>query len=148
MGKNELMWFLDFLNIPKNELIKDKRMDLRIKIQKSVYLLNYLGNSPFNNYNFSMYVRGPYCKDLADDYYSLEGITPSKIDINEKLVWWYSNNNTEWLEVSSTILSITKRNPDCKSDEIYEILKISKSWVSKDLFDKITKQLKENNILR
>jgi Uncharacterized conserved protein len=45
----------------------------RLKVQKAVLLLKYLGVSPFDRYEFGLYVRGPYSPVLALDYYNNTG---------------------------------------------------------------------------
>ncbi len=81
--------------------------DKRLKTQKIVYLIEKTTGD--FNYNFSLYLRGPYSSALAGDYYSLasENNIPSKEgnlkketrEIAKKL----NEKDNIWLEIASTI---------------------------------------------
>lgn len=59
----------------------NKNFDNRLKIQKIVYLLKkYVGDTSYFNYNYNLYVRGPYSKELADAYYAIRDRDLSDVD--------------------------------------------------------------------
>jgi uncharacterized protein YwgA len=102
-----------FIYLLKNEIGFDfniNEFDDRIKLQKYVFISKYFGYD--HDYNFNIYLRGPYSSDLAEDYYNIsdnknnEEIIPD-LDIDtksfKKLV---DDKQIEWLESATTMLSI------------------------------------------
>ncbi|MEM2219749.1 MAG: hypothetical protein QXU50_06520 [Candidatus Korarchaeum sp.] len=62
-----LSFVLKELRIPAANLLEN--FDSRLRIQKVIYLLKTAGY-PFE-YDFKLYMRGPYSTELADDYMEL-----------------------------------------------------------------------------
>jgi uncharacterized protein YwgA len=85
----------------------NSNFDKRLRIQKIVYLIEELTKD--FNYNFSLYLRGPYSPDLAKEYYSLinEDIKPLKENYLKKETINIAKNldarENLWLEIASTI---------------------------------------------
>jgi len=146
--KEKIAWLIDLLGVPLNKLVSPESIDERLKVQKAVFLLRHLGFAPFKDYEFGTYLRGPYSPTLAEDYYRLEGVRPIPVDLGEKkdLLMWFIGHPTEWLEVSSSIISITERYPTISDREIYETLLISKPWVKEEEFRNIIKDLKSRGL--
>ncbi|MGC9069669.1 MAG: hypothetical protein ACP5IZ_11995, partial [Thermoprotei archaeon] len=91
--KAKLLNLLRVLNIKASQIKPESNnewlinnFDIRLKIQKIVYLLKYITKE--FNYDFSLYLRGPYSPELAKDYFS---ITDENIYGNPKQV--LSNNS-------------------------------------------------------
>ncbi|MGB9762639.1 MAG: hypothetical protein ACPLW7_01275 [Minisyncoccia bacterium] len=119
--KAKLLNLLRVLNIKASQIKPESNnewlinnFDIRLKIQKIVYLLKYITKE--FNYDFSLYLRGPYSPELAKDYFS---ITDENIYGNPKQV--LSNNSINivndlkskdniWLEVASTIILMYSYN--------------------------------------
>ncbi len=91
------------------------RFDHRLRLQKLVYLAKVLG-VPRINYEFNLYLRGPYSPNLADDYYRL-----SRDDFDENIVRFFLNNSAfkklanlthgkdgTWLEIATTLIELKK----------------------------------------
>lgn len=125
----------------------------RLKVQKAVLLLKYLGVSPFDRYEFGLYVRGPYSPVLALDYYNNTGDAgriggelgiPS--EALEK-VKWFVGHDERWLEVASSILYIKMRYPDIASEEILSTLRLSKPWITEQMFKRIMHELSEKALI-
>jgi len=98
----------------------------RLRIQKSVYLLEALGVKEMKNYGFSYYVRGPYSPSLAKDYYALEekSIAPRRIAIPTRsmnVVKECVDRGDAFLEAVSTLHSIATLRNSNRRDVVVEI---------------------------
>lgn len=81
--------------------------DNRLRLQKVVFLIEH--NTKDFNYPFSLYLRGPYSKELAKDYYSMteDSYLESEQPLSEeakKLATILSEKDNIWLEIASTIV--------------------------------------------
>jgi len=92
------------------------KFDHRLKLQKLVYLAKVIG-VPRLEYNFSLYLRGPYSSELADDYYHLTkdfevSEKEVKVFINDpafkKFVSIVEGKDSLWLEIASTLIELRK----------------------------------------
>jgi uncharacterized protein YwgA len=54
-----------------------------LRVQKAVFLLKHLSIKPFTDYEFDMYLRGPYSPSLAEDYYGLKGVEPTPVNLDD-----------------------------------------------------------------
>ena len=96
----------------------------RLRIQKAVYLLNCLGDPNTKNYNFNLYVRGPYSPDLARAYYNITIDTVSKVpaafiqDHRLRPVCEAVKRGNNFLEAASTLHLIARKNPGKPKDSI------------------------------
>lgn len=153
MGKEELSKFIKALE--KKGLLKFdiKNFDTRFKIQKYVFLAMPLG---FNlKYDYSLYLKGPYSTDLANDYYAIDPKKDFKVDstvydnIVEKLFHFTSNKDSEWLEIAATMLSLSqnyvkKYSKNYNKSELIEHTIFIKPWAKREETNKIYETLKEN----
>lgn len=96
------------LGMSADSILRD--FGARLRIQKVAYLIQAMGLAGLN-YDFNMYYRGPYSKDLADDYmrlaklgdYAIETLAEkASFDVPRPLV----DADTETLEAASTIYMI------------------------------------------
>ena len=105
----------------------------RLKLQKIIYLLQ--ANRIYLGYNFNRYIYGPYCPDLAKDGFNIEdqfsqvqkvGFEDSKLEEKFKEFIKYIDkykDNTEWLEISSSIHLFKRLYPkDNKKETINRIV--------------------------
>ncbi|MGC8618833.1 MAG: hypothetical protein ACP5UZ_08930 [Thermoplasmata archaeon] len=84
--------------------------DKRLRLQKMVYLIQH--ETKEFNYDFSLYLRGPYSRDLAREYYNLtnkyseseEPLGPRSRELAAEL----SKRDNLWLEIASTIVMFSK----------------------------------------
>ena len=150
LGKAELAWLVKSLGMSKRDLVKPASFSERLKIQKAVSLLKHLGVEPFKGYTFGRYLRGPYAPELANDYYHLRGVKPTRVDLGENVetVKWFTSHSMTWLEVASSIISIKEQYPRMKEVEIYSLLLLSKPWVTRSQFKEIVGELKEKDLPR
>ena len=84
----------------------------RLMLQKYVFIASRLGLNL--GYEFSLYIRGPYSRDLAYDYYHLpeEGEElPESFKVDEFLSL-VEGRDSEWLEVAATVLMIWEHTKD------------------------------------
>jgi len=105
---------LDFNHILSNS---NEGFETRFKIQKYVFLAERFGLD--NQYRYTMYRYGPYSSNLADDYYSLgENMelfqTQSEEPLSEtfdreNFISLVNDKNTDWLEISSTLIDQNRR---------------------------------------
>ena len=91
------------------EEIMYDNFEKRLKIQKIVFILEY--KTKVFDYEFSLYLRGPYSPGLAKDYYNitdsdLASITNDKIldDNVIKLALSLNEKDPIWIEIASTII--------------------------------------------
>lgn len=119
-----------------------KNFDNRLKIQKLVYILKkYFGDTNYFGYNYNLYLRGPYSKDLAEAYYVigdedisaadssdlpanvlkmidvLKGIDPFKLEIMATLLFLKENNSLEDALYLTTKLKRDRLEANSKNDE-------------------------------
>jgi uncharacterized protein YwgA len=95
----------------------DENFNNRLKLQKYVFLAKYYGLDMGYNYNYNMYLRGPYSRGLAQDYYTLaknpEMLTQTTdINISNRFFESGANRDIDWLEVASTLLSLNRTFKD------------------------------------
>jgi len=88
----------------------------RFRAQKGIYLLKHLGY-PVGNYSFSLYLNGPYCPELANEYYNFRtgaSFSPSldfKIDPKHlRLIREAFSKEDEFLETIVTLHWIQMTN--------------------------------------
>ncbi|MEM1689632.1 MAG: hypothetical protein QXX33_01205 [Candidatus Hadarchaeales archaeon] len=128
----------------------DEGFEHRLKIQKAVFLLKHFGVKPFTSYDFNLYLHGPYSPKLAEDYYNISETTkPAEVrldDDKKKLLYWFIDHDCRWLEVATSIISLNERYGKLSNDEIYSILRVSKSWLEKAEFEKIKRELEEHGL--
>ena len=138
-----LAWLLRYAGIDTRELMK--RFTTRVRVQKLVYLLRDIVPE-FRGYDFSLYIRGPYSPELADDYYRIihEGMDIDRlansykppreaVELLRKLV---DIEDIRMLELAATILDIYKaytRNPvvELTQERLIRHLKIIKPWTKR-----------------
>ncbi len=90
--------------------------DERLKLQKLVYLLQSCG--VYLGYDFSWYLRGPYCSLLAHNAFSLENYDqiPDDIELKksddkknfEKFLKFINNKNIDDLEIAASLHYLKK----------------------------------------
>jgi uncharacterized protein YwgA len=86
--------------------------DSRLKLQKYVFLARKFGLDL--GYKFSMYIRGPYSPDLAQDYYNLPergADIPDSFD-RKGFLELVKGKDRAWLEAAATILMIYEDTSD------------------------------------
>lgn len=150
MALAELAWLNRLLGIPADKLAEPGSFEYRLKVQKAVFLLRHLGMKPFTNYNFNLYLSGPYSPDLATDYYELKGVGPASVNLGDtevKLLKWFTSHPMDWLEVASSILSIKESYPTIGDEEVYSVLHLSKPWVTETSFKRIMGELRKKALL-
>ena len=102
-----------------NRSLDKNRSDDRLLIQRGCYILNSWGYGP--SYRYSLYIRGPYSSELADDYYDMRGLgnytnIPDEAIRNLSAIM---NKGIGFTEAYATVLMIKKDNPNRTNDEIY-----------------------------
>jgi len=113
--------------------------DSRLKLQKYVFLARKFGLDL--GYKFSMYIRGPYSPDLAQDYYNLPergADIPDSFD-RKGFLELVKGKDGAWLEAAATILMIYEDT----SDLSWAIERTSglKPWISKGRIEEIARDL-------
>jgi len=148
LGLGELAWLVRLLGLSVEELLDPNSFENRLKVQKAVFFLRHLGVKPYTDYEFNMYLRGPYSPTLAQDYYRLKDVEPTPVDLGDKadLLKWFISHSLDWLEVASSILSIRETYKNIDDKETYELIKFSKPWVEKTFFDDVIKELKVKGV--
>lgn len=96
-----------------------EKFEDRIRLQKYVFLLRKFGIDL--GYNFDLYVRGPYSRDLSMDYYSLPD-AKEEIEIPEEFVNLVRDKDIRWLELSTSLIKVRERYPKISDEEVIEIV--------------------------
>jgi uncharacterized protein YwgA len=115
MGMVELKAFVEFLKERFGFVFDVNRFDHRIRLQKYVFIANFLGWD--HNYPYNIYIRGPYSHELAKDYYNLQSVSVrdetglAEFD-KESFAFIIDGKNIQWLEVATTMLSLYSNNKD------------------------------------
>ncbi len=122
----------------------------RLKLQKYVYIAGFFGFR--HGYKYSMYIRGPYSVELADDYYELSRrgtVVEKEIEFDkENFIDFVKNKDGTWLEIAATALSIMDRYKYMASGEELEDIIINlteriKPFASKRSIKKILTTFRE-----
>jgi uncharacterized protein YwgA len=103
--------------------------DNRLKVQKFVYLLQEWGLNL--GYRFSLYLRGPYCTEVAKDAFQMPDSRAVPLQMfaeagvekrfNEFLsVFAPHKNSVDWLEVASSILIFKRLYTGQSKEQIVE----------------------------
>ncbi len=115
-----LAGFLKRMGFERKKIIKGSISD-RIRAQKLVYFGKALG-LPLN-YDFNLYVYGPYSSVLSNDYFGMgeEVWTNGSIEIPEDISMTLNQLKKQdelFLEIAATLHSIKTANPDASEDDI------------------------------
>lgn len=101
----------------------------RLRIQKSIYLLKALRYGPVSKYSFGSYVRGPYSRQLANDYYAIPPNAVSKTapaDVPTGYlgpVVYAVGKGNDFLEAAATLHIYSIRNRTQKKPEVLAYVK-------------------------
>ncbi len=150
--RSHLVWLIDKHGIGKRDL--KGSFDARLRLQKTSYLLKHLGIPPFKDYDFNLYLRGPYSPSLSHEYYNLEGIAPSSIELSESnldLLRWFTSKSSRDMEIATSILLINEfgiRGGKLSDSDVYSILIVSKPWITIPMFKKTTDELREQGLIK
>jgi uncharacterized protein YwgA len=95
----------------ENVIRFNRNFDNRLRIQKIVFLIEK--KTKEFQYPYSLYLRGPYSKELAKEYYSLNTDSYSESDEpmseeSKKLANILSEKDNTWLEIASTIVMFSE----------------------------------------
>ena len=99
----------------------------RLRIQKSVFLLKAQSHTLSSSYRFNLYVRGPYSRDLARDYYEIIELDPEPRPVvvpDEMLsvVREAMDGGDAFLEAVASVLSIHETNsPEADREMVIRI---------------------------
>lgn len=113
-----LRYLLDTLHEETGLSFDPTRFENRLRIQKTLYLLSQLGDSPADQLKFNAYVRGPYSPALARLYYgkqTWDTIPPQAWEPNPislKTLTKAIKRGTPFLEALATLHSLAEKNPD------------------------------------
>ena len=108
----ELSSFLEFLRNDMGFEFDVTRFGHRFRLQKFVFFAKSFGWD--NDYHYSVYVRGPYSSELADQYYHMtrtsEQIpsTPLSSFNREQFAAFLRDKDDQWLEAAATVLSMVQ----------------------------------------
>ena len=160
--KRELIKLLKYLKIDFKDLKPDwdgtsynYNFDNRLRIQKIVYIISEATKQI--RYNYTLYLRGPYSKSLAKDYFNISseewnenyGLPDSTI---LGVVDFLNQKDNLWLEIGSTFIMMCsagngiklsiERTYDFKADVLNESRK-DIAYVKEVVAD-----LKNNNLFK
>lgn len=134
-----LSGFLKFMGLDRDKIVSG-RLENRIKAQKFVYFGKKLG-LPLD-YDFDLYLYGPYSSKLADDYYSMseEEWKSGTLDIPESIertLRYLRGNDTMFLEIAATLDSIRAVNKEVSDSKLIDVVaKLKSSRLSEKNKDK------------
>jgi len=144
MNKNfkKIIAGLIHMGIPIENPVDD--YNTRFQFQKITYLIQSMGIEL--NYNFGIYLSGPYCSKLADDYYEFGKTTGNlisdynplkeEIEVFEKIKTNVfdkeikDGRNLEFLETITTLIYLKEKNPTWTEDDFFNEIKQIKPHLS------------------
>ena len=142
-------------HIPGYEFSVDG-FDDRLRFQKTVYLLQAFGIN--RGYDFSWYLRGPYCTDAAHDGYDLCDVYDS-IPTGKKVFKsnrankrfkefckFIDNKSTTYLEIAST-LHFRKISEDWDEARIKKVVEDRRDEFTKEMVDWVWDDMKEAKLV-
>ncbi len=91
----------------------------RLTMQKGCYILNSWGYGP--RYRYGLYVRGPYSKELADDYYEMKGSVPTDTDLPSNVIDSLKGifgKGLGYAEAYATVLLVKNNSPGASKESI------------------------------
>ncbi len=92
----------------------------RLTMQKGCYILNSWGYGP--RYRYGLYIRGPYSRELADDYYSLGNDIDVDTDVPDEVVARLHaifDKGIEFAEAYATVLLVIDSSPGASHESIH-----------------------------
>ena len=98
--------------------LNKRKFDDRLMMQKGCYILNRWGYGP--EYRYSLYIRGPYSSELADDYYELKNVG-NTTDVPEEKINELSaimKKGVDYTEAYATVMLVKENNPRRSNEEI------------------------------
>ncbi|MDO8537401.1 MAG: hypothetical protein Q7S21_00790 [archaeon] len=142
--------------------LTDKELDMRdyinrLMLQKIVFLLQSSGIS--FGYNFTWYLKGPYCSQLTKDAFAVTTETVNNVEFEKneeekilRLKKHFTNElkNDKELELLGSLVFI-RNNMQIKSEsEIKEKLVALKPWYSKEikLIDRLAKKIEDSKLFQ
>lgn len=114
----------------------------RLTMQKGCYILNSWGFGP--KYDFSLYIRGPYSRELADDYYGLSNDIGCDTDVPEDVVARLRNifgKGIGYAEAYATVLLIMNNSPGASHESIHKRALEIKPYLEKEVEEACTSLL-------
>lgn len=110
-----------------------------LTMQKGCYILNSWGYEPV--YEYGMYIRGPYSKELADDCYEMHGKISGDTDVSEsdlsRLKELYAKG-LPYVEAYVTVLLLKNSNPNVASNKILDRVLELKPHLEKEVREAYT----------
>ncbi len=98
------------------------KFDDRLAIQKGCYILNNWGYGP--EYRYSLYIRGPYSSELADDYYEIGADESDSTDVPPAVIEHLSEifeKGLPYVEAYATVMLIMVNNPGLPARDIRQM---------------------------
>ena len=95
--------------------------DDRLTMQKGCYILNSWGFGPM--YRFSLYIRGPYSSELADDHRSLGNEVGGTTDVPDEVVERLSEifaKGLSYAEAYAVVLLVKNNSPGASYGSIHK----------------------------
>lgn len=118
----------------------------RLKLQKYVFIAQRFGFR--TDYDYSLYIHGPYSSKLADDYYGISDFTDREpMALDYKFIRLVKNKSEEWLELASTILMIKERYGNVSRDKLINLVKTVKPFAEREYLIEITRSLERYRCL-
>ncbi len=159
MNVNECAWVIKKLGYNSDDIINSNNLENRLVIQKIIYFLRYVKNKNTRDEEFSLYIRGPYSKTLANicyvlakdkNYESRISELSNKYEVNteiEKIIDDFRNKDIWWMELANTIIMIYRRDISITKEELFTLVKSAEPWATKNTFGKVIKGLRQMNII-
>ncbi len=130
-------------------------MDLfgdRLVLQKKIFLLKELGFDL--GYEFSPYLRGPYCSELATDGYKIKTLTEIKTDFcsndSLKILSELSKNHENdiyWFEMLASLVYLSKNNTFSKNELKEKLFNYKPHLNDESMFEEAYAILKEKKLI-
>ncbi len=141
--------------LKKYEFSMDE-FDDRLKLQKLVYLLQACG--VYLGYDFSWYLRGPYCSLLAHNGFNLQDVykvIPDDIKLKdkkdrdnfEKFLEFIKDKDIDELEIAASLHYLNKVRGKCTDEDILKKVIAKRDNFTKQQVDKIWWEMKKQQLV-
>ena len=118
-------------------------MEGRLTLQRGCYILNSLGCGPF--YDYDVYIRGPYSRELADDIWELGAVPSGGAGLPEAVsaLRGLFLRGPSYVEAYATALLLVRMNPGVPRRRVEDRARELKPGLEREMgeaFDDILEQ--------
>lgn len=106
----------------------------RLTMQKGCYIFNSWGYGP--RYEYDVYIKGPYSRDLARDYYDVSKLDNTGIDVPDEAIdrlRGVFDKGIGYAEAYATVLLVRNNSPGASYDSIHRRALELKPYLAREI---------------